>query len=51
MAHKADDHVYVCCEVPDDAVADYSTDTIMFGTTSLVSFSELVEDVSIDAVV
>ena len=50
-AQQADDHVDVCCQVPDEAVAADSTDTIMFGTTSLLSFSGLVKNIPIDAVV
>ena len=45
MAPQADDHVDVCCQIPDEAVAADSTDTTMFGTTSLLSFSGLVENV------
>ena len=37
MTQQADDHVGVCCQVPDEAVADDSTDTTMFGTISLLS--------------
>ena len=51
MAQQADDHVDVCCQIPDEAVAAYLIDPIMFGTTLLLSFSELVENVPIDAVV
>ncbi|CAM9826963.1 unnamed protein product [Ascophyllum nodosum] len=51
MAQQADDHVDVCCQVPDEAVAADSTDTTMFGTTLLLSFSELVENMPIDTVV
>ena len=51
MAQQADDHVDVCCQVPDEAVVGDSTDTTMFGTTSLLSFSRLVENMPIDAVV
>ena len=51
VAQQSDDHVDVCCQVPDEAVTDDSTDMTIFGTTSLLSFSELVEHVSIDAVV
>ena len=51
MAQQADDHVDVCCQIPDEAVAANLTDTTMFGTTSLLSFSGLVENVPIDAVV
>ena len=51
MAQQADDHVDVCCQIPDEAVAADLTDTTMFGTTSLLSFSGLVENVPIDAVV
>ena len=51
MAQHADDHVNVCCQIPDEAVAADLTDTTMFGTTSLLSFSGLVENVPIDAVV
>ena len=51
MAHQVDDHVDVCCQVPDEAVAADSTDTTVFGTSSLHSFFELVEHVSIEAVV
>ena len=51
MAQQADDHVDVCCQVSDEAVAADSTDTTMFGTTSLLSFSGLVENVPIDAMV
>ena len=50
MAQQADDHVHVCCQVPDETVAAVSTDTNMFGTTSSL-FSGLVENVPIDAVV
>ena len=51
MAQQADDHVDVCCQIPDEAVAADLTDTTMFETTSLLSFSGLVENVPIDAVV
>ena len=51
MVQQADDHVDVCFQVPDEAVAADSTETTMFGTTSLLSFSGLVENVPIDAVV
>ena len=51
MAQQADDHVDVCCQIPDEAVAADLTDTTMFGTTSLLSFSGLVENVPIGAVV
>ena len=51
MAQQADDHVDVCCQIPDEAVAADLTDTTIFGTTSLLSFSGLVENVPIDAVV
>ena len=51
MAQQADNHVDVCCQVPDEAVAADSTGTTMFGTTSLLSFSGLVEHMPIDAVV
>ena len=51
MAQRADDHLDVCCQIPDKAVAGDLTDTTMFGTTSLLSFSGLVENVPIDAVV
>ena len=51
MAQQADDHVDVCCQIPDEAVAADLIDTTMFGTTSLLSFSGLVENVPIDAVV
>ena len=51
MAQQADDHVDVCCQIPDEAVAADLTDTTMFGTTLLLSFSGLVENVPIDAVV
>ena len=51
MAQQADDHVDVCCQMSDEAVAADFTDTTMFGTTSLLSFSGLVENVPIDAVV
>ena len=51
MAQQADDHVDVCCQVPDEAVAADSTDSTMFGTASLLSFYGLVENVPIDAVV
>ena len=51
MAQQADDHVDVCCQISDEAVAAGSTDKTMFGTTWLLSFPELVEDVPIDAVV
>ena len=51
MAQQADDHVHVCCEVPDKAVAADSTGTTTIGTTSLLSFSGLIENVPIDAVV
>ena len=51
MGQQADDHLDVCCQLPDEDVAADSTDTTMFGTTSLLSFSELVEYVPIDAVV
>ena len=51
MAQQADDHVDLCCQVPDEAVAADSTDTTMFSTTSLLSFSGLVEHVPVDAVV
>ena len=51
MAHQADDHADVCCQVPNEALAADSTDTTMFGTTFLRSFSELVEHVPIDVVV
>ena len=44
MAQQADDLV-------DETVAADLTDTTMFGTTSLLSFSGLVENVPIDAVV
>ena len=49
---QADDHhVDVCCQIPDEAVAADLTDMAMFGTTSLLSFSGLVENVPIYAVV
>ena len=51
MAQQADDHVDVCCQIPDEAVAADLTDTTMFGTTLVLSFSGLVENVPIDAVV
>ena len=51
MAQQADDHVDVRCQIPDEAVAADLTDTTMFGTTSSLSFSGLVENVPIDAVV
>ena len=51
MAQQADDHVDVCCQIPDEAVTADLTDTTMFGTTSLLLFSGLVESVPIDAVV
>ena len=51
MAQQADDHVDVCCQIPDEAVAADLTDPTMFGTTLLLSFSGLVENVPIDAVV
>ena len=51
MAHQADDHVDVYYQVPDEAMAADSTDTTMLGSTSLLSFSKLVENVPIDAVV
>ena len=51
LAHQADDHVDVCCQIPDKAVAADLTDTTMFSTTSLLSFSGLVEHVPIDAMV
>ena len=53
MAQQADDHVEMCCQVPDEAVAadSESTDTTMFGTTPSLSFSGFVENVPIDAVV
>ena len=51
IAQQADDHVDVCCQVSDEAVAADLTDTTMFGTTSLLSFSGLVENVLIDKVV
>ena len=51
MAQQADDHVDVCCQIPDEAVAADLTDTTMFGTTSLLSLSGLVENLPIDAVV
>ena len=50
-AQQADDQLNECCQVPDEALAAASTDTTMFGTTSLLSFSELVDYVAIDAVV
>ena len=51
MAQQADDHVDVRCQISDEAVAADLTDTTMFGTTSSLSFSGLVENVPIDAVV
>ena len=51
MAQQANDHVDVCFQVPDEAMAADSIDTTMFGTTSLLSFSELIEHVPIDAVI
>ena len=51
MVQQADDHVDVCCQISDEAVAADLTDTTMFGTTSLLSFFGLVENVPIDAVV
>ena len=39
MAQQADDHVDVCCQIPDEAVATDLTDLTMFGTTTLLSFS------------
>ena len=51
MAQQADDHVDVSCQIPDEAVAADLTDTTMFGTISLLSFSGLVENMPIDAVV
>ncbi|CAN0449408.1 unnamed protein product, partial [Ascophyllum nodosum] len=51
MAQQADDHVDVCCQIPDEAVAADLTHPTMFGTTLLLSFSGLVENVPIDAVV
>ena len=51
MAQQADDHIDLCCQIPDEAAAADLTDTTMFGTTLLLSFSGLVENVSIDAVV
>ena len=50
-AQQADDHVDVCSQVTDEPVAADSTDTTILGTTSLLSFSGLVENVPIDAVV
>ena len=51
MVQQADNHVDVCCQIPDETMATDLTDTTMFGTTSLLSFSGLVENVPIDAVV
>ena len=51
MAKQADDHVDVYCQVLDEAVVDDYTDTVMFGTTLLLSFSEFVGHVSIDVAV
>ena len=51
MAQQVYDHVDVWYQVPDEAVAADSTDTIMFGTTSSLSFSRLVEYVIIDTAV
>ncbi|CAM9630899.1 unnamed protein product [Ascophyllum nodosum] len=51
MAQQADDPVDVCCQIPDEAVAADLTDPTMFETTLLLSFSGLVENVQIDAVV
>ena len=51
MAQQGHDHVDVCRQIPDEAVAADLTDTTMFGTTSLLSFSGLVKNVPIDAVV
>ncbi|CAN0153493.1 unnamed protein product, partial [Ascophyllum nodosum] len=51
MAKQADDHVDVCCQVPEEAFKDDAGDTTMFGTPSLLSFSELVGNVPPDGVV
>ena len=51
MAQQADDYVDVCFQILDEAVAADLTDTTMLGTTSLLSFSGLVENVPTDAVV
>ena len=51
IAQQADDHVDVCCQIPDEAVAADLTDPTMFGTTLLLSFSGLVENLPNDAVV
>ena len=51
LSSGADDQVDVCCQIPDETVAADLTDTTMFGTTSLVSFFGLIENVPIDAVV
>ena len=51
MAQQADDQVDVYCQIPDETVAADLTDTTMFGTTSLLSFFGLIENVLIDAVV
>ena len=51
MAQQADDHVDVCCQIPDEVVAAILTDRTIFGTASLLSFSGFAENVSIDAVV
>ena len=48
---QADDHVDVCCQVPEEIFKDDARDTTMFGTTSMLSFSELVGKVSLDRVV
>ena len=51
MLQQADDPVNVCCQIPEEAVAADLTDTTMFGTISLLSFSGLVKNVPIDAVI
>ena len=51
MTQQADDHVDVCCQIPDEAVAADLTDPTMFGITLLLPFPGLVENVPIDAVV
>ena len=50
IEQQADDHVDVCCQVPDKAVAADCTDASMFGTTHLLSFSEFTEHVMVNVV-
>lgn len=53
LAEGASDHIEVCCDAPLKEFEGNANDrdTTMFGTTSLMSFFELVQNVEINAVV